>query len=72
MPPIIDDGKCIRCGVCADHCMMDVFYGSIESEVPKVAYPEECVHCSCCVDDCPVEGAIKLRVPLPLMVVYRE
>ena len=71
MPPVIDKDLCIRCGKCGDICSEDVFYGSKEHETPLVAYPEECWHCNACVLDCPAEGAIRLRIPLPMMVVYK-
>jgi adenylylsulfate reductase subunit B len=71
MPPIIDKSRCKGCGVCVEICVGDVFYGSKRGKVPVIAYPEECWHCSACVLDCPVEGAIKLRVPLPMMISYK-
>ncbi len=70
MPPIIDEDKCTSCGKCIDICMMDVFFGSKKGEVPLITYPEECCHFNCCVDECP-EGAIKLRIPLPAMILYK-
>jgi len=51
--------------------MMDVFFGSEEGEVPVITYPEDCCHFNCCVEECPVEGAIKLRIPLPAMILYK-
>lgn len=71
MPPIINIEKCSRCGQCADLCSEDVFFGSVKKETPFVAYPEECWHCNACVQACPVEGAIRLRIPLPMMVCYK-
>jgi adenylylsulfate reductase, subunit B len=71
MPPVIHVDKCKLCGNCTQICPEDVFCGSRPKEVPVVAYPEECAHCSACVEECPVEGAISLRVPLPMMVLYR-
>jgi adenylylsulfate reductase subunit B len=71
MPPIIDPKECIACGTCAEICAEDVFYGSREGEVPVITYPKECVHCNCCVDECPVPSAIRLRIPLPLTLVYK-
>ena len=71
MPPIINKENCIACGLCADVCPMDVFFGSEENEIPVVAYPDECWHCNACVLDCPVDGAIKLRIPLPLSICYK-
>jgi NAD-dependent dihydropyrimidine dehydrogenase PreA subunit len=40
--------------------------------MPVVSYPEFCFHCNCCVDECPVEGAIALRIPLPLTLLSRK
>jgi adenylylsulfate reductase subunit B len=71
MPPVINKDKCIACGVCADNCPLDVFFGSERKKVPVVRYPDECWHCNACVLDCPVEGAIKLRIPLPLSICYK-
>lgn len=69
MPPVIDKSKCKKCGVCVDVCPMDVFCGSEPKAIPVVSYPEECWHCSACVMDCPVEGAITIRMPLPMLLV---
>ena len=70
MPPVIDKEKCIRCGICADVCNYDVYFGSKEKEIPVVAYPEECWHCNACVIDCSA-NAIRLRIPLPAMMLYK-
>ena len=72
MPPIIDPNKCNKCGTCVDVCAEDVFFGSQKKDVPVVAYPEACIHCNCCVAECKMEGAISLRIPLPLMLLYRN
>ena len=71
MPPIIDKEKCIDCGICVDVCPQDVYFGSKERETPVVSYPEECWHCDACVLECPVEGAVRLRIPLPAMILYK-
>ena len=71
MPPVIDSSKCKACDQCADICSEDVFYDSKKKEVPRVTYPEECWHCNACVEVCPVDGAIRLRIPLPLTVVCK-
>jgi adenylylsulfate reductase subunit B len=52
-------------------CSEDVFFGSKKKEVPRVTYPNECAHCNACVEECPVEGAIRLRIPLPMMLIYK-
>jgi adenylylsulfate reductase subunit B len=71
MPPVINRDKCTSCGFCAEHCAEDVFFGSEAGSVPEVAYPEFCAHCSCCVYGCP-EGAIRLRVPLPMQLLFKD
>lgn len=72
MPPVINSEKCIHCGKCADICSEDVFFGSKKKELPAISYPDDCWHCSACVSVCPVEGAIKLRIPLPMTLLYKE
>ncbi len=71
MPPIIDQDKCVGCGKCVEVCSEDVFFGSKKKSIPVVTYGEECWHCNACVLDCPIEGAIKLRIPLPMMIAYK-
>ncbi len=71
MPPIIDDEKCIVCGTCVDVCPQDVFFGSRENEIPLVSYAEECWHCDACVQECPVD-AVRLRIPLPASVLFKD
>jgi len=72
MPPIIHKEKCIACGVCVNVCPQDVFWGSKKKKTPVITYPDECWHCSSCVLDCPVEGAISLRIPFPMMMTYKQ
>jgi adenylylsulfate reductase subunit B len=71
VPPIIDEERCSRCGKCAEVCSEDVFFGSKKKEIPVISYGEECWHCNACVLDCPVEGAIRLRIPLPNTVAFK-
>jgi adenylylsulfate reductase subunit B len=63
MGPIIDSKKCTKCGLCAEVCPVDVYYGSKDKEIPKVTYGEDCFFCSACILECPKE-AITLRYPL--------
>ena len=70
MPPVIDYEKCNACGTCYDICPQDVYFGTEEGEKPVVSYPDACWHCNSCVMDC-LEEAIKLRIPLPCLVMYK-
>ena len=72
MPPVINKEQCLLCGQCADACPSDVFYRSVTGEIPQITYPDECWHCNACVVACPHEGAIRLRIALPLMVLYQD
>ena len=72
MPPVIYDEACIGCGQCVDACQCDVYFGSEPGAIATVTHPEECWHCYACVFACPVEDAIKLRIPLPMMVLYKR
>jgi adenylylsulfate reductase subunit B len=72
MPPVIDSDICLKCNNCDDVCPSDVFFGSKKGEVPVITYPDECWHCNACVVSCPKEQAIKLRIPLPMMLLYQE
>ncbi len=70
MPPIIDPEKCTGCGTCAQICPVQVFrFHRAEEKTPRPVFGEECWHCNCCVEDCPA-GAIRLRVPVPYMMVH--
>jgi adenylylsulfate reductase subunit B len=71
MPPIIEESICAKCGQCVDVCQSDVFFGAKQGEIPTVTYPEECWHCNACVSVCPIEGAVRLRIPLPMMILYK-
>ncbi len=71
MPPIIDKEYCVACGMCANICPQDVFFGSKKKKVHTVTYPDECWHCNACVLDCPKEGAIRLRIPTPMLICYK-
>jgi len=72
MPPVINKDRCKCCGSCVDACPSDVFYGSAIGDVPLVTYKDECWHCNACVEACPYDGSIKLRIPLPLMILYQD
>jgi adenylylsulfate reductase subunit B len=70
MPPIINEKRCTACGICAEICPQDVFWGTERKKTPVISYPEECWHCNACVLDCP-EQAVTLRIPLPMSICYK-
>ena len=63
MPPVIDDKKCTKCGLCVDICPVDVFYGSEEGKIPTVMLGDDCFFCGSCILECPID-AIILQYPL--------
>lgn len=76
MPPEVDHEKCIGCGQCIEGYSEDVFFGTkgfgkLTGEKPVISNPEMCWHCNWCVKRCPVEGAIRLRIPLSMFVAYK-
>lgn len=70
MPPVIDEEKCVRCGNCATICPMRVFVFHKENGTPPEArFGDECWHCILCELECP-RKAIKVRLPLPMMMPH--
>ena len=56
--PVINEDKCIGCGMCATSCGRGVYKFDYESKKSKVANPNNCmVACITCANLCPV-GAI--------------
>ncbi len=72
MPPVIYKDVCRKCGKCVDACPSDVFFGSKKKDWPSITYPAECWHCNACVEACSHKGGIRLRIALPLMVLYND
>ncbi len=63
--PVIDDEKCIKCGICVKMCpvenkAVDWFNGDKET-APQYDY-NKCIRCFCCQELCP-EGAVFIRKP---------
>lgn len=74
MPPVIDQALCVKCGLCAQICPLDVIKVEKHEQKGKqivVKYPDECWHCRACAIDCPKQ-AIKLRYPLSHMMLHVE
>lgn len=74
MPPVINQELCVKCGLCAQICPLDVIKVEKNAENEKkivVKYPDECWHCRACAIDCP-KHAIKLRYPLSHMMLHVE
>jgi adenylylsulfate reductase, subunit B len=67
--PKIDYRFCNGCGMCYQHCPMDVFGWDEEKKMPTVAYPAECAFCCQCEPMCP-EIAIDVELPLHALVDF--
>jgi NAD-dependent dihydropyrimidine dehydrogenase PreA subunit len=54
---MIDEEKCIGCGICVDFCNVDAIAVNDERGVLEVVALEDCIECHSCQQNCP-EGAI--------------
>lgn len=54
---VIDEEKCIGCGICIDYCNVDAIALNEERGVVEVIALEDCIECHSCQQNCP-EGAI--------------
>lgn len=71
MPPVINQELCVKCGLCAQICPLDVIKMEKDENDEKkivVKYPDECWHCRACAIDCPKQ-AITMRYPLSHMLL---
>jgi uncharacterized protein (DUF362 family)/Pyruvate/2-oxoacid:ferredoxin oxidoreductase delta subunit len=64
--PVINENKCIRCGVCVKMCPVSPkvvdWHDGNKSNPPTYQY-DRCIRCYCCQECCP-EGAITIKKPL--------
>ena len=54
---VVDEDKCIGCGICIDFCNVDAIAVNEEKGVVEVIALEDCIECHSCQQNCP-EGAI--------------
>ena len=55
--PVIDESKCIGCGMCTTSCGRGVYKFDYEKKKSKVANPTNCmVACQTCANLCPMEA----------------
>ena len=61
--PVVDQGKCTRCGTCFEVCPVDPkaiqWDAADEAGFPRHDY-DRCIRCYCCQEMCP-EGAISIK-----------
>ena len=60
--PVIDKKKCVKCGVCVDHCPVPgkaVEFKNGKKEPPVYDY-KKCIRCYCCQEMCP-QHAIRAK-----------
>ena len=57
--PVIDEKKCIGCGMCVTTCSRGVYRFDYENRKSKVVNPKNCmVACQTCANLCPVKAII--------------
>ena len=56
--PIIDEEKCVGCGICVDTCPKNVI--EIVENVAKAVRVKECDGCDACAESCP-NDAIQMK-----------
>jgi NAD-dependent dihydropyrimidine dehydrogenase PreA subunit len=61
---IIDDALCIGCKKCYEVCPPDVFEFDEKTKRPIFVFSDECWYCGVCILECPVEGALRMELPL--------
>jgi len=55
--PVIDESKCIGCGMCVTSCGRGVYKFNFEKNKPEVVNPNNClVGCQTCANLCPAKA----------------
>lgn len=71
--PIIEKGKCVKCGICVQACPVQekaVNFRGEKNQPPEFDY-KKCIRCYCCQEMCP-EKAIEVKTPwLGKLLLYR-
>jgi uncharacterized protein (DUF362 family)/Pyruvate/2-oxoacid:ferredoxin oxidoreductase delta subunit len=71
--PVIDEGKCNKCGVCVKMCPVEPkavdWHTGDKSRSPTYKY-DRCIRCFCCQENCP-EGAVFVESPMLGRVFFR-
>lgn len=55
-PIVVDEKKCVKCGICAKHCPVKAITLSPYLVIDK----KKCIRCFCCIEICP-ENALSLK-----------
>ena len=55
---VIDEEKCIGCGICVDYCNVDAIAVNDERGVLEVVALEDCIECHRCQQNCPEDAIV--------------
>ncbi len=60
--PVIDESKCVKCGICVNHCPVEGKAVDFKNgkENPPVYNYKKCIRCYCCQEMCP-QKAISVK-----------